>query len=74
MGVFIGGLALGVLIGCVVTITVNRIRTIGALRVDVSKPTDKPLLFLELWIPAETVKDHKYVTLWVAIKDDISQK
>lgn len=74
MEAIIGALALGLLIGCVCTVVVFRVRTIGALRVDVSDPKGNPLLFLELWTPAEKVKEHKYVALKVNIKDDISQK
>jgi hypothetical protein len=74
MEAIIGAFALGLLIGCVVTIVAVRLRSIGALRVDVSDPKGSPLLFLELWTPAEKVKEHKYATLKVTIKDDISQK
>lgn len=74
MGAIMGAFALGLLIGVACTIVIFRVRTIGALRVDVSDPNGSPLLFLELWTPAERVKDHKYVALRVNIKDDISQK
>lgn len=74
MEAIIGALALGLLIGCVCTVVIFRIRTIGALRVDVSDPKGDPLLFLELWTPAEKVKEHKYATLKVTIKGDMSQK
>jgi hypothetical protein len=74
METIIGAFAVGLLVGCIFTIVAVRLRSIGALRVDTSEPTGKPLLFLELWTPAEKVKNHKYATLKVTIKGDMSQK
>lgn len=63
--------ATGVLIGCIITVIVSRIKAIGSLRVDNSDPDDNPYLFLELSKDMDAIYSKKYVTLKVNIKNFI---
>lgn len=68
-------LAIGILIGMVITKFAFRDKPIGSLRVDQSDPDSGPYLFLEL-SPGGADKIYKktYVSLRVDLKNYISQK
>ncbi len=66
--------AIGVLIGCVLTVTISRIKSVGSLRIDTSDPDDSPYLFLELSNDVGEVYRKKYIILRVNIKNFIPHK
>lgn len=65
---------IGFIAGCVVTIIVCRIKSVGSLRIDTSDPEDDPYLFLELSKDLLTVSRKKYVSIKIIVKNFISQK
>ena len=65
-------LALGILIGCALTLLILSVKTVGDLRIDTSDP-DGPYLFLELRKDVGPISTHKYVVLKVNTKNYISQ-
>ena len=70
-GLLIG---MGIIIGCVITMIVSRVFTIGTIRVDNSDPDDAPYLFLELERNVGAITSKKYVTFKVKVENYISQK
>lgn len=62
---------IGILAGCVVTLFIFRMRSVGSLRIDTSDPDDGPYLFLELSKDVGVVYQRKYVTLKVNTKSFI---
>lgn len=68
------GFAIGVLIGCILTVTISRRKSVGALRIDTSNPDDSPYLFLELSKDVGEVYRKKYITLRVNTKNFIPHK
>lgn len=65
--------AIGVLVGCLVSAIIRRVKSVGALRIDTSDP-DGPYIFLELNKDIETVSSKKYVFLRVNLKNYIPHK
>lgn len=65
--------AIGVLVGCLVSAIIRRVKSVGALRIDTSDP-DGPYMFLELDKGIETVSSKKYVLLRVNLKNYIPHK
>lgn len=65
---------LGLIVGCVVTVIVTRIRSIGSLRIDYSDPDDGPYLWLELTSRPANFEHKKFVMLRVKAEDYISRK
>lgn len=63
---------IGILVGCVITLSIFRMRSVGSLRIDTSDPDDGPYLFLELSKDVGAVYQKKYVTLKVNTKSFIS--
>lgn len=59
---------IGILAGCVVTLFIFRMRSVGSLRIDTSDPDDEPYLFLELSKDVGVVCQRKHVTLKVNAK------
>ena len=53
----------GIVIGCVVTSILTRLRSIGSLRIDSSDPDDGPYLFLELTSEIRDFRNRKHVVL-----------
>ena len=66
-------LAIGVMVGSIITRIIIRPLDIGTLRIDTSDP-DRPFMFLELSKDVDTVASKKYVILKVNLKSYISQK
>ena len=66
-------IALGILIGCIVTMVVLRVKSVGDLRIDTSD-SDGPYLFLELSRDVGPISTHKYVILRVNTQNYISQE
>ena len=62
---------IGILVGCVVTLFIFRMRSVGSLRIDTSDPDDGPYLFLELLKDVGVVCQRKYITLKVNTKNFI---
>lgn len=62
---------IGILIGCVITLSIFRMRSVGSLRIDTSDPDDGPYLFLELSKDVSVVYQKRYVTLKVNTKSFI---
>ena len=62
---------IGILVGCIITLSIFRMRTVGSLRIDTSDPDDGPYLFLELSRDVSVVYQRKYVTLKVNTKSFI---
>lgn len=58
----------GVLVGCVVALSIFRKRSVGSLRIDVSDPDDGPYLFLELSKDLGVMYKKKYVTFKINTK------
>lgn len=67
-------LALGILMGIVLTTFVMRRKIVGTLLVDNSDPTDDPTLLLDLDRPVREFANEKYVTMRVRKTNLISQK
>lgn len=67
-------LAIGILIGCIITKIIFQIGSIGSLRIDTSDPDDEPYLFLELSKSVKHIYRQKYVTLKVNTKSYIPHK
>ena len=63
---------LGIVIGCVLTLLILRVKAVGTLRVDTSDP-DGPYLFLELLKDVGPISAKKYVILKVNTQNYISQ-
>jgi len=66
-------LAIGIVVGSIITRIIIRLLDIGTLRIDTSDP-DGPFMFLELSKDVDTVASKKYVILKVNLKNYISQK
>lgn len=66
-------LAIGIMVGSIITRIIIRPLDIGTLRIDTSDP-DGPFMFLELSKDVNTVASKKYVVLKVNLKSYISQK
>ena len=66
-------LAIGIVVGSIITRIIIRPLDIGTLRIDTSDP-DGPFMFLELPKDVDTVASKKYVILKVNLKNYISQK
>lgn len=66
-------LAIGILIGCVATVLMMRVKAIGNLRIDRSDP-DGPYLFLELSKSINQFDHRKYVILKIHDENFISHK
>ena len=66
-------LAIGIVVGSIITRIIIRLLDIGTLRIDTSDP-DGPFMFLELSKDVDTVASKKYVILKVNLKSYISQK
>ena len=66
-------LAIGIVVGSIITRIINRPLDIGTLRIDTSDP-DGPFMFLELSKDVDSVTSKKYVILKVNLKSYISQK
>ncbi|WP_279013150.1 beta-lactamase induction signal transducer protein [uncultured Bacteroides sp.] len=66
-------LAIGIVVGSIITRIIIRPLDIGTLRIDTSDP-DGPFMFLELSKDVDTVASKKYVILKVNLKNYISQK
>ena len=64
----------GVLIGCIFSVVICRLMSVGSLRIDTSDPDDNPYLFLELSKDVDTVSRKKYVVLKVSIKNFLPHK
>ena len=62
---------IGILVGCVVTLSIFRMRSVGSLRIDTSDPDDGPYLFLELSKDVSVVYQKRYVTFKVNTKSFI---
>lgn len=62
---------IGILIGCVISLSIFRMRSVGSLRIDTSDPDDGPYLFLELSKDVSVVYQKRYVTLKVNTKSFI---
>lgn len=65
---------IGILIGCVFTVIIFRVMAVGTLRIDTSDPNDDPYLFLELSKDVNAIRQKKYITLKVNIKNFITHK
>lgn len=65
---------IGVVVGCILTTVISRIKSVGVLRVDTSDPDDNPYLFLELSKGLDEIYRRKYVVLKVYIKSFLPQK
>lgn len=66
-------LAIGIVVGSIITRIIIRPLDIGTLQIDTSDP-DGPFMFLELSKDVDTVASKKYVILKVNLKNYISQK
>lgn len=62
---------IGMLVGCVVTLFIFCMRSVGSLRIDTSDPDDGPYLFLEMSKDINKVCKKKYITLKVNLKNFI---
>lgn len=62
---------IGILVGCIITRSIFRMRSVGSLRIDTSDQDDEPYLFLELSKDVSVVYQRKYVTLKVNTKSFI---
>lgn len=67
-------IAIGIVIGAVVTCLVFGAFGVGSLRVDQSIPEDDPYLFLELTKNVSTILKKKFVVLKVRAEDFIPHK
>lgn len=65
---------IGILLGCIISAVIFRVKSIGSLRIDASDPDDKPYLFLELSKEVGAVCRKKYVTLKVNVKNFLPRK
>lgn len=65
--------AIGLIIGCLISAIIRRVKSIGALRIDTSDP-DGPYMFLELDKGIDTISSKKYVLLRVKLRDYIPHK
>lgn len=71
----VAAVILGFVVGVIcVRTSIRNERLVGTLRVDNSDPDDVPYLFLELTSNPEVIKQRKYVTLKVDVKNYLSQK
>lgn len=64
----------GVLLGCVLTVLIFRLKSAGFLRVDTSDPNDNPYLFLELSKNIDAVCTKKYLVLRVKLESFVPHK
>lgn len=62
---------IGILVGCVITLSIFRMRSVGSLRIDTSDPDDGPYLFLELEKDIGEIYQKKHVVLKVNTKSFI---
>lgn len=74
MGLYIIIFVIGVIVGCILTISVCKLKNIGTLRVDTSDPYEDPYLFLELKRNVGNIQQKKYVLLKVNLENYVSQK
>ena len=65
---------LGITIGVVLTVAMNRKKVVNELLVDVSDPEDGPYMFLNLKHTPHDIMQKKYITLKVTIKNFLSQE
>lgn len=65
--------AIGVVVGCILVNIVQRVKSVGALRIDTSDP-DGPYMFLELDKGVDTISSKKYVLLRVKLRNYIPHK
>ena len=65
--------AIGVIVGCLISAIIRRVKSVGALRIDSSDP-DGPYMFLELDKGIDTISAKKYVLLRVKLKNYIPHK
>lgn len=65
---------IGVLSGCIITVVIFRVKSVGSLQIYTSDPDENPYLFLELSKDVGEVYRKKYVTLKVNIKNFIPHK
>lgn len=65
--------AIGLIIGCLISAIIRRVKSIGALRIDTSDP-DGPYMFLELDKGVDTISSKKYVLLRVKLRNYIPHK
>lgn len=65
--------AIGLIIGCLISAIVRRVKSVGALRIDTSDP-DGPYMFLEPDNGIDTISSKKYVLLRVKLRDYIPHK
>lgn len=65
--------AIGLIIGCLISAIVRRVKSVGALRIDTSDP-DGPYMFLELDKGIDTISSKKYVLLRVKLRNYIPHK
>lgn len=66
-------LAIGIVVGSIITRMVTKPLDFGTLRIDTSDP-DGPFMFLELSKDVDAVASKKYIILKVNLKSYISQK
>ncbi|WP_336526933.1 hypothetical protein [Bacteroides acidifaciens] len=66
-------LAIGIVVGSIITRIVTKPLDFGTLRIDTSDP-DGPFMFLELSKDVDVVASKKYIILKVNLKSYISQK
>ena len=74
MGIYIIIFMVGIVVGCILTARIFKLKHIGTLRVDTSDPYENPYLFLELKSDVGNIQRKKYVLLKVNIENYISQK
>ena len=65
--------AIGLIIGCLISAIIRRVKSVGALRIDTSDP-DGPYMFLELDKGVDTISSKKYVLLRVKLRNYIPHK
>ena len=64
----------GVVLGSIISAAINKMRSIGALRIDQSDPADKPYMFLEIKRGVEDISRRKLVVLKVKRENFIPHK
>ena len=66
--------AIGVVVGCILVNIVQRVKSVGALRIDTSDP-DGPYIFLDLDKgQVDTISSKKYILLRVKLRNYIPHK
>ena len=61
----------GVVVGLAISLVINHYRSVGALRIDKSDPTDNPYLFLEIKKGVGDIGRKKFVIFEVKREDFI---